>query len=79
MKAQVLRDILVDYATSVGLKINFHKSTLLPINLEPANAMVLASVFACTIGQMPFMYLGLPECTTRPTVSDLMPLVAPVQ
>lgn len=31
------------------------------------------------MGQMPFTYLGLPLGTTRPTVNDLMPLVASVE
>ena len=31
-QARIIKDILSDYATSIGLKINFHKSTLIPIN-----------------------------------------------
>ena len=65
----------MDYATSVGLKINFHESTLVPINLDQMNATVLAAVFGCSIGQMPFTYLGLPMGTSRPTIYDLLPLV----
>ena len=33
-----IKEILEDYATSVGLKINFHKSTLVPINTLLTNA-----------------------------------------
>lgn len=74
-----MKQILLDYATSVGLRINFQKSTLIPINLQPADARVFAALFDCAIGQMPFTYLGLPLGTTRPSVSDLMPLVASVE
>nr|XP_020160058.1 uncharacterized protein LOC109745353 [Aegilops tauschii subsp. strangulata] len=79
IQAQVLNKILVDYATSVGLKINFHKSTLVPINMDPTTASDMAGIFGCAVGQMPFMYLGLHMGTTRPTVSDLMPMVTSVQ
>nr|BDI54557.1 putative reverse transcriptase [Triticum aestivum]BDI54625.1 putative reverse transcriptase [Triticum aestivum] len=78
-QARVLRDILVDYATSVGPKINFHKSTLVPINLDHVQAVEIAAIFGCSIGEMPFTYLGLPMGTTRLSVTDLMPLVISIQ
>ena len=71
----MLKSILVDYAKSVGLKINFHKSTLVPINIDPVLAGEVATIFGCCIGGMPFTYLGLLMGTTRPSVTDLMPLV----
>ena len=63
----------------MGLKINFHKSTLVPINSDPLLAGEIAAIFGCSIGNMPFTYLGLPMGTTRPSVTDLMPLVTSVQ
>lgn len=71
--------ILSDYAISVGLHINFHKSTLVPINLNQIDTHTLAQIFQCAVGSMPFTYLGLPMGTTRPSVVDLMPLVSSVQ
>jgi hypothetical protein len=70
-----LKNILVDYATSTGLKINFHKSNLEPINITAQRAKDLVAIFGCTVAQMPFTYLGLPMGTTKPTVTDLLPLV----
>ena len=78
-QARVLKKILLDYATFVGLKINFHKSTIVPINLESVATTELAEIFGCVVGQMPFTYLGLPMGTTRPTVTDLLPMVTAVQ
>lgn len=78
-QADHLKEILVDYATSVGLSINFHKSTLVPINLDQIQTTNLAQIFGCTVGKLPFTYLGLPMGTTRPSVMDLMPLVSSVQ
>lgn len=78
-QAAQMKRILLDYATSVGLSINFHKSTLVPINIDQTTASSLPQIFGCVIGQMPFTYLGLPMGTTRPTIMDLMPMVASVQ
>lgn len=33
-QARTIKDILSGYAASIGLKINFHKSTLIPINCD---------------------------------------------
>lgn len=33
-QAKLIKDILMDYATSIDLKLNFHKSTLIPINCD---------------------------------------------
>lgn len=78
-QAEHMKKILQDYALSVGLYINFHKSTLVPINTPSERATQLADLFGCEIGQMPFTYLGLSMGTTRPSVMDLMPLVASVE
>ena len=73
------QSILNDYAMSIGLKINFHKSTLIPMNCERAKTQEIANIFGCVIAKLPFTYLGLPLGTTRPTVLELMPLVCSVE
>ena len=78
-QALVLKNILTYYATSVGLKINFHKSTIIPINCAADRCDQMARIFGCVMGKMSFTYLGLPLGTTRPTVQDLMPLVCMVE
>lgn len=78
-QALILKNILTDFATSIGLKINFHKSTIIPINCPTDRCNQLAHIFGCVVGKMPFTYLGLPLGTTRPTVLDLMPLVCMVE
>ena len=74
-QAAVIKQILVDYASSIGLRINFNKSTLIPINMTQEAALALATFFGCSVGSMPFTYLGLPLGTSKPTILDLMPLV----
>ena len=78
-QATLVKQILTDYATSIGLKINFHKSTLVPLNCDAATAQHIAQIFGCVIGKLPFTYLGLPMGTSKPTVQDLMPLVCGVE
>jgi len=48
-QALIIKNILNKYEQSIVLKINFHKSTLIPINLEPNLASQMAYIFKCTI------------------------------
>jgi hypothetical protein len=70
-----LKAILDKYAESTGLYINYSKSLMVPINLQEDSISALAQHLGCSIGKMPFTYLGLPLGTTKPTVMDLMHLV----
>jgi hypothetical protein len=74
-----VKEILEKYAQSSGLKINFHKSSMIPINLSSTNAVYIANLLGCNVASMPFTYLGLPLGTTKPTVQDLMPLVDKIE
>lgn len=71
----VMKNILADYVASIGLHINFHKSTIVPINTASDLCQSIADIFGCKIASMPFTYLGLPLGTTKPMVLDLNPLV----
>ena len=53
-QATTIKNILSDYATSIGLKINFHKSTLIPLNCDPETMTALADIFGCVVGKLPF-------------------------
>ena len=70
-----LKDMLQVFAQSTGLDVNYRKSFLIPINVDPIVMNDLAAAFGCQIGKMPFTYLGLPVGTTRPKMVDFMPLV----
>jgi hypothetical protein len=71
----VVKDTLVKFSKSIGLKINFSKSQMLPINVDEEVLKQLAEEFGCQVGTMPFTYLVLPLGTTRPTIAELSPLV----
>lgn len=70
-----LKSLLQIFSLSTGLKINFHKSCMIPINVDEQNMEILAGTFGCFIGSMPFTYLGLPMGSTKPRIIDFAPLV----
>jgi hypothetical protein len=74
-----LKDALHNFSVSTGLKINFAKSSMVPINVPQDLLEGLVESFGCQIGLMPFTYLGLPLGTTRPTISELSPLVCRIR
>ena len=53
----ILKNILQSFAASTGLKVNFLKSCLVPINMSNERASELANVFCCSLGSFPFTYL----------------------
>jgi len=57
------------------MKVNYSKSMLVPINLEDNGALQLAQAFGCSLGSLPFTYLGLPLGLTKPKIVDFLPLV----
>ena len=74
-----LKNMLHIFQQSTGLKVNFGKSSMIPINLEQDEAQRLSNILGCRLEQLPFTYLGLPLGTTRPKIVDLMPLVDSVE
>jgi len=70
-----LKSILNTFSLSTGLKINFNKSMMTPINISEEKIQILARTFGCSIGNLPFTYLGLPLSITRPRAQDFMPMV----
>ena len=71
----LLKALLNSFATSIGLKVNFSKSMMIPINLSAEKLQHLSATFGCSTGTPPFTYLGLPLGLTKPRVEDFLPLV----
>lgn len=55
-----LKAILNSFAVSIGLKVNYHKSNIYPVNVSALKIEVLSKSLECSIGTFPFTYLGLP-------------------
>jgi hypothetical protein len=75
----LLKGLSQTYNQSTGLKVNYGKSCLLPINISQDKAEILAGVFGCSVGCFPFTYLGLLMRTTKPRVEHFAPLVSKIE
>jgi hypothetical protein len=74
-----LKAIFNTFADSTGLKVNYSKLSMFPINLSEDILNHLASTFQCKAGQFPFTYLGLPLSLNKPTVQGYLPMVHRVE
>jgi hypothetical protein len=68
-----LKDLLETFAQSTGLRVNFAKSCLVPLNMNPQKVELKACVIGCSIQGMPFTYLDLPMGTTKSKVKHFAP------
>jgi hypothetical protein len=75
----ILKDLFASFATATGLKVNYNKTMMFPINISQEQLQNLATVFECQQGSMPFTNLGLPLGTTKPKIEDFLPLVQRVE
>nr|ABD32615.1 RNA-directed DNA polymerase, putative [Medicago truncatula] len=57
---RALRAALVLFEAMSGLKVNFHKSMLVGVNIASSWLHEAASVLSCKVGNVPFLYLGMP-------------------
>ena len=70
-----LKSVINTFTESTGLRVNFKKSMMLPINMTEERLDLLARTFGCSKGSLPFTYLGLPLGLTKPRMQDFMPLI----
>jgi hypothetical protein len=73
------KEVLDKFSKSTGLKINYHKSLIIPLNVSDEDSTTLTAALGCQVGSMPFPYLGLPMGTTKPSIQDLFPIVEGVE
>jgi hypothetical protein len=58
-----------------GMKINFHKSDLTPLNLEEEETQEYAKILYCKVGSFPFRYLGVPLHYEKLNREYLQPII----
>ncbi len=73
--AEVIKIVLDAFSAASGLKINFSKSRIIPINMESSQATRIARIFGCTTDGFPFTYLGLPLSPKALHKTDYLPLI----
>jgi hypothetical protein len=70
-----LKSLLLSFGDATGLKVNYGKSNLIPINVDEDLLHMLVAALNCQQGSLPFTYLGLPLSTTKPRKESFMPLL----
>lgn len=70
-----LKQILLWYEQISGMRINFHKSEVIPMNLEEEDIHTVSHIFNCSIGKFPIKYLGVPFHYEKLAREDIQPLV----
>lgn len=70
-----LKGILNTFIESTGLKVNFDKSQMIPVNVLQTKMEILPRTFGCQQGSLLFTYLGLPLGTCKPKILDFFPLI----
>lgn len=74
-----LKHLLIGFEHLSGLKINFHKSALVPLNITQELASTLASQLGCQLSTLPIIYLGVPLHWKKLRTSDWEPLVSKIE
>lgn len=67
--------VLTCFENLSGLKINFHKSDLMTINVEETLAKDFAQIFCCKMGKFPIKYLGVPLHYDNLRREDIQPII----
>jgi hypothetical protein len=70
-----LKALLNTFSESTGLRMNYSKSIMVPINISQERLQHLARTFNYETRSLPFTYLGLPLSLTKPRAIDFSPLV----
>jgi hypothetical protein len=74
-----MKAILKWFELISGLKVNFFKSKLIGINVEACFLESAALFLKCVVGQLPFIYLGLPVGANPRRLSTWNPVVDVIQ
>jgi len=72
---RALKVVLLLFEATSDLKVNFHKSMLVGVNIHDSWLAEAASVLNCKLGKDPFHYLGLPICGDPRKLKFWQPLI----
>jgi hypothetical protein len=68
-----IKSMLRLFELASGLKVNFHKSQVLLLNVDIARQEEVAHFLGCRLGVLPFLYLGLPIGANHKCLSTWYP------
>jgi hypothetical protein len=70
-----LKGVLMIFEQVSGMRINFHKSEVIPLNLEEDVVNEISHILACPVGALPFRYLVVPLHFEKLKREDLQPIL----
>lgn len=62
---QSLKEVLSLFSDATGLSINYHKSTMVPLHMEPEILQQCIDTLGCRLESFPQNYLGLPLSASK--------------
>jgi hypothetical protein len=75
-KAENLKWILTYFEILSGMRVNYQKSELIPINIEQEGEVeTFSRIFGCHVGNFPIKYLGIPLHYNKLRREVLQPLI----
>jgi hypothetical protein len=74
--ARNLKWVLTCFELISGMRINYHKSELVPVHIERGEDIsCFVEIFRCSVGTLPIKYLGIPLHYSKLRREDLQPLI----
>jgi hypothetical protein len=73
--ARNLKWLLTCFEQMYGMRINFHKCDMVPINISTEESQEYAQSLSCKLGSFPIKYLGAPLHYKRLRKEDLHPVI----
>jgi hypothetical protein len=74
--ARNLKCILTCFELMSGMRVNYHKSELVPLSVENEEEIQsFVQIFGCPVGNLPIKYSGIPLHYQNLRREDLQPLV----
>lgn len=74
-----LKFLLLGFESTSGLKINYSKSALIPLNISDTLACNLSNQLGCQTSSLPITYLGVPLHWKKLSPSDWQPLISKIE
>lgn len=74
-EASAIKGLLTLFGEATGLKTNFCKSAITPIQCSDQQRAMVESVLSCRVKDLPITYLGLPLGTRQPTKAEVQPIL----
>lgn len=70
-----LKCILSCFEKLSSMRINFHKSEVIPMNLSDGQIQEVSHILSCPVGAFPMKYLGVPLHFDKLRKEDIQPLI----